>query len=124
MHQRTQPHPHTMGSSKLALADQTMDPAVPIPALRVRGQLILFNPVDFEVAEGLAVEAPDGRKAMFGGEVGGEKLRLVGDGTLLAPAVRHARVVHPFVQEFGIGHESRVFGAGGAFAGRLRSRRR
>lgn len=107
MHERTQPNLDTMRAAELVLSDEHVQPSIPIAhvgADHVRRQLVLFHPVDFEVAEGLAVEGADDGEGVRGLEVRGEEGLLVRGGTGLAPGVGDARVVHPFVQELGVAH--------------------
>lgn len=71
MHQRAQPHLHAVRTPELLLADQDVETPVPVPdVVQVAGELVLLDPVDLEVAEGLAVEAADDGEGVFGGEVG------------------------------------------------------
>lgn len=93
-----------MGAPELLLAYQTMDAAVVVAnALRVASQPVLFHPVDFKVAKGPAIPAPDDGETVLGLKIGREE----GVGVLLrsglAPEIGHTRVVHPFVEVIGVG---------------------
>ena len=112
MHQRTQPHAHSLRTPKLLLTHKTMQPAIPVPAFipHVLRERIFFHPVDFEVSKRLAVEAAYGGKGVLAAQITLEKFFLVRESARLAPAVRYARIVHPFVQELGV-----VCGCGGEF---------
>lgn len=102
MHQRTQPHPDAMRSSKLLLADQNMNPTIIIIdiAAQIHSQAILLDPVDLKIPKRLAVEASDDGERVPALEAGFEERFLVCQVALLAPGVRDARVVHPLVEVF------------------------
>lgn len=112
MHQRTQPHPDPMRAAEFLLADQDVQAAVPVvdAAADVLRQAVLFHPVDFEEAEGSAVEAADHWDGVSRCEAVLEEFFLVLYGAVFAPAVGDAGVVHPFVEELKVGHSGGFFG--------------
>lgn len=68
MHQRALPHFHSVPSSELLFAYQSVEapvPVVDVAACEVSSQMVFFDPVEFEVSEWFAVPASDGGEAMF-----------------------------------------------------------
>ena len=93
-----------------------MNSTIPLPhsptrprAREERGQRILFDPVEFEKGEGVAVETADRGEGVGGFQAVGEEVCLVGEGAGFVPGVRDAGDVHPFVQELRVGHVCRVY---------------
>lgn len=102
MHQRTRPHFDPMLASKLLLAHQSVEapvPVVDIAARQMPPQVILLDPVEFEVTERFAVPAADGGEAVLAaqGLLEEEFLRFVRAGD--APEGGDAGLVHPVVQQ-------------------------
>jgi hypothetical protein len=93
-----------MLAPKLLLTHKTMKAAIIVTNIRhIPRQLILFDPVQFKIAKRLVVETPDDGETVAAPEAVAEEFFLVRLRAGFAPEVGHARVVHPFVEVFGVG---------------------
>lgn len=70
MHQRTQPHLDPVLTPKLLLPNQTVEPTIIVPDTGdMLSEIILFGPIDLEIAEWFPVPASDYGKTVLGFEI-------------------------------------------------------
>lgn len=114
MHQTTQPDLDAVRAPKLLLANQDMEAPRPIPYMSTHmfSKTVLFYPVYLHVAEGPPVPAGEDGETVAGGERVGEERGCVREGSGLAPGGGDAGVVHPAVEELGVGEAFGEVGEG------------
>jgi hypothetical protein len=113
MAQATQPTLQALRASKPLLTNEHMETTFPVLGVTVSSQNILLNPVDLKVTERLLDAALDDssipnhhllpasnhRERMAHLQSLAQKRRRLLDRSLLAPERRHARVVHPLIDQ-------------------------